>query len=575
MRARFAFAGALLLTCWIAQAHATPLDETMQEARSLLARIGPDSKLEEDRFIALAFKLAGGCPATLDGDPDTPTRKARKRTIDALIGVVAESGSKRGLTKLLQLSSCGIESPLWGREYILEREMARMVAVVPCPPPLPGEVAAQREQLAEFPILRVRKGVLRAELPTRQELDDLAYFMVAVAEAGEEVGVRDEGASWRRPGPPNAVRGEVFASLAAAKSAGKVVEVERLARTYLESLGFPEPLHGAEEDAFFWHAPRYHHVMRDLAESWEALGRYREAAGLWRRNNSAGADSEGDGDQLWQEQVKAVLRDEEIDGRCSAAAAERLLDVGGSRWNRNDPYGPKRLVDASFDVARLLRGALLTINRDAGEAAVTKAIDAWPEIPRLFARMRFRDKGVEDWERRLQAMRGLADTMAAAAIPLLLQAAEDSLPAGRQRAISAMGDQVERPLFDPCRNVMAGAIGNASGWVRPITPMGYTCATEPGIRARNHLARAIGVYASDRDRGTRETVAHALGKIAAPSARPVLRRLLHDVERTGTVCAHAPEAAREHCRPLYPVRAAARGALDRITEIEKNWGGSR
>ena len=41
-------------------------------------------------------------------------------------------------------------------------------------------------------------------------------------------------------------------------------------------------------------------------------------------------------------------------------------------------------MDARFDVPRLLRGALLTINRDAGESVVKKALDELPEIPRLF-----------------------------------------------------------------------------------------------------------------------------------------------------------------------------------------------
>ena len=68
------------------------------------------------------------------------------------------------------------------------------------------------------------------------------------------------------------------------------------------------------------------------------------------------------------------------------------LDKGTFKLERcllsqDDPYGPKRLVDARFDVARLLRGALLTLNRDVGEGAVKKAIDELPEIPRLFAQM--------------------------------------------------------------------------------------------------------------------------------------------------------------------------------------------
>jgi hypothetical protein len=99
-------------------------------------------------------------------------------------------------------------------------------------------------------------------------------------------------------------------------------------------------------------------------------------------------------------------------------------------------------------------------------------------------------------------------------------------------------------------------------------------ATDLGIPARNRLAREISVFASDRDMGTREAVALALGKIAAPSARPVLRRLLDDGERTGTVCTKSSEETRAHCHPLYPVREAARRALDHMNEIEQNYRGS-
>ena len=547
----------------------------MQEARDLLARVGK-SKPDENRFIALALNLAGGCPATIDAEVNSKARQERKLTIDALIPAVAESGSMRGLTKLLQLASCGVESPQWGREHILERAMAHTIAAVPCLPPLSGEIADEREKLTEFPILRLRKGILRAELPTPQELDDLAYFMVAVAEAGEEVGNRNEGASWQNKAPTNTTRAELFEELARAKSAGNVVAIERLARTYLETLDFPNPLHGAEEDVMFWHAPRYHHVMRDLAESWEALGRYHEAAGLWRRNGRAGAACATGASYAWQEQVKAVIRDEEIDGRCDAAVAERLLDVDGSAWKRDDPYGPKRLVDAKFDVPRLLRGALLTINRDAGESAAKKAIEELPEIPRLFAQMRLREKELEDWERRLQASRGLADVMQAAAIPLLLQAAEQSLPPGRQRAISALGDLAARPPSDPCGNYLVGlTLGGGSEWVRPVRPLEESCKANPGPARRNHLARALSAYARDRDAGTREAVAVALGKIAAPSSRQVLQRLTHDSATDGTVCTETAAEGKPSCRPNCPVREAARAALDNLAELEKSWHESR
>ena len=569
---RFICAGTWFACCWLGQAHAATIDESMREARELLAGHDVGAKPDENRFVALALNLARGCPATIDAEVDGKARKERKQTIAALIAAVAESGSMRGFAKLLQLASCGVESPLWGREHILERAMAHTIAAVPCLLPLSGEIADEREKLAEFPILRPRKGILRAELPTPAELDDLAYFMVAVAEAGEEVGARDEGASWKNKAPANATRAELFEKLAAAKSAGNVFAIERWARAYLETLDFPNPLHGAEEDVLFWHAPRFHYVMRDLAESWEALGRYHEAAGLWRRTSRTGAACGTAAAYAWQEQVKAVIRDEEIDGRCDTTVAERLLDVGGSRWNEDDQYGTRRLVDAKFDVPRLLRGALLTINRDAGEVTVKKALDGLPEIPRLFAQMRLREKGSEDWERRLQAARGVADTMQEAAIPLLLLAAEQSLPPGRQRAISALGDLAERPPSNPCGNFLVSrSLSTGSEWVRPVRPLEESCKGNRGPARRNRLARALSAYARDRDAGTREAVAVALGKIAAPSSRAVLQRLSRDGATDGTVCSEASATVGSSCHAHFPVREAARQALSNLAELEVSW----
>jgi HEAT repeat protein len=270
--------------------------------------------------------------------------------------------------------------------------------------------------------------------------------------------------------------------------------------------------------------------------------------------------------------VKAVIRDEEIEGRCDVAVADRLLDVGGSRWKRDDPYGPKRLADARFDVPRLLRGALLTINRDAGESAVKKAIDELPEIPRLFAQMRLREKGLEDWERRLQAARGLADAMREAAIPFLLQAAEQSRPAGRQRAISALGDLVERPPSDPCGKYLVGrTLGGGTAYVRSVRPLEESCQANPGPTRRNRLARTLSAYARDRNAATRQAVAVALGRLAAPSSRQVLRRLTRDSATDGTVCIGTLAAAGTHCHPNYQVREAARQALENLAELEKSW----
>jgi tetratricopeptide (TPR) repeat protein len=414
--------------------------------------------------------------------------------------------------------------------------MSRMMADVPCLPPLSGEVARERDNLADFPVLRLRDGRLHADLPTRAELDDLAYFMVAVSDAGEEIGMQKERPLEKKP-VATARPDELFGNLVSAKAGGNVVDIERAARIYVEELGFPDSM---RRDVSVAGAPRYGMALRELAQSWEALGRFHEAAGLWRRQLIVDVTTSA---RAWEDQVKAVIRDEEIDGRCDVAVAERLLDVGG------ELYGTGRLSDAKFDVARLLRGALLTINRDAGEAAVQNAIAGWPDTSRLFAQIRLRDKGVEDWERRLQAFRGLADVVREPAIPLLLRAAADSLPPGRQRAISAIGDLALRPAFDPCRSPVALPSRGGSAWTRPLRPLGFVCDSHQSDGIRRRLVAQISAFARDASPGTREAVAVALGKIGMPAARPMLRQMLGDGVLHG----------------------AARTALDNIDELERNW----
>jgi len=141
--------------CWLGPANAATVEVAMLEARSIVGQ-GRPATLQEDRLIGLALDVAGGCPATVSADVEVKSRTERKQTLDALISAVAESGSRRGLTKLLRLASCGAESASWNREKILERAMARMMTDVPCLPPLSGEVASERANLSDFPVLRLR-----------------------------------------------------------------------------------------------------------------------------------------------------------------------------------------------------------------------------------------------------------------------------------------------------------------------------------------------------------------------------------------------------------------------------------
>jgi hypothetical protein len=146
------------------------------------------------------------------------------------------------------------------------------------------------------------------------------------------------------------------------------------------------------------------------------------------------------------------------------------------------------------------------------------------------------------------------------------------LPPGRQRAISALGDLAARPLSDPCGNFIVGrGFISGSEWTRTVQPLEESCRANPGPTRRTRLARTLSAYASDRDAGTREAVAVALGKIATPSSHQILKRLTRDSATDGTVCSGTSAAAGSNCHAHYPVREAARRALDNLAELEKSW----
>jgi hypothetical protein len=66
---------------------------------------------------------------------------------------------------------------------------------------------------------------------------------------------------------------------------------------------------------------------------------------------------------------------------------------------------------------RLYRGAMLTLNRDLPAAELEAALKTAPPTIRARALRRYRQKGAEDWERRVYALEGWAVVGRAAALP--------------------------------------------------------------------------------------------------------------------------------------------------------------
>jgi hypothetical protein len=574
----------LMIVCLAGRGQADQGHTAQEEAYAFIAKLGVYSEWYVDpaagqRAVALGVDemkllrwiqaIAPDCPAKLKVGARDPAALKREMAVATLFRLVGEMGTHQAVAQLERLDDCRLSGASRARERILARDMSELLRTKTCRPPSPDEVEESQRALSDFVTLRVRRGVLVATAPTDSELEDLAYLMAAVEGAGPEVGAADEGARWNQPGKPDSRREQAYTELQAAKQKGDLAATEGHARAYLETLGFPAPLRGDEEERFTWAAPRYYYVMRNLADAWEKMGRFEEAAALWRRASKAGGACGTGWYYTWQEQVRAVIRNEELAGRCRAAVPERLLAVDAPDFGSNSVHGVERLRAAGFDVPRLLRGALVTLNRDARRATVETALAAAPAPLGPAALDRLRRQGPEDWERRTSALRGLADEARDASIPDLLHALDTGFPAVRERALRALADLAERPTCNPCSPgcVSLGGFEMGSEWRRPVRPLRGSCATNLKPARRDAIAKRVLPFLRDRDVEVRAAAAEALGRIGSPVAIRPLRGLLSDPGTTGETCSPAPAGRPERCKPIYIVREAARQALDAIAHI--------
>lgn len=579
-------------------APATPEAPTaVERARSMLEaakisqrwevneRAAREGGLTEDAVAAAVEELAADCLA-IDGECpqlDLGAAGVSQELIDVLetlAALLGEIGAERSVALLARLDARGFYQAGMARERLMTRRMLAAVAAYPCPPPTAEEVAAERARLEGFVAIGVRPdGALAPRPATARELDDLAYLLAATTGSGAEVGrATEEGeASWLTPGPENVTREELLARLGAGQRAGDAKAAAGAARDYLETLGYPGAITLSKADEFAWGGARLNYVMRDMADALETLGELDEAAHLYRRANPGGGACGSSVSSVWQSQVRGVVRCEERRRRCRAAVPERLL--GLEFWpGPGDEYGTARLAEAGFDVARLFRGALVTINRDADPAlleaalAPAKAPAGRRGGPGLGpSQKRLRERGPEDWERRVYALEGYADVAGREAFPALLDAAGAAIPSVRLRAIEALGRVAAMPLYDPCDPSRFGGGSSSSEWQREITPLGATCETMLRPEESEALAAKLLPLARDPDPRLREAVARAVGEIGAPGSVPALQALLDDpFQDEGVRICNGSGDELENCRVPYIVREAAQEALDHIAELRAN-----
>lgn len=471
--------------------------------------------IDEARVARWIETILADCLAAPDRCPDPLARSTSRREVtDRLLTVLGEIGSTASLPLLHRLDARGIYQAGMARARIHERAMLQAVARSTCAPPSASEIAAARDQLSGFVVVRVRAGRVGAERPTAAELDDLAYFLAAVAQAGVEVGRLPEHAraSWTSPAVPSPERDRLASELEAAQLRGDLPAVARHATAYLATLGYPRAVRFEDEATYAWGGARYSYVMRALAEAAEDLGQLGQSADLYRHADPGGGACGTSVDYRWQEQVQGLIRAEERRGQCRAVVAERLLGIDENLGP--GIYGTARLHAAGFDLMRLYRGALVTRSRDLEPVELERVLAQAPDGLGSAALQRLRQRGPEDWARRIHAVRGLADTGQQAALPMLIELAASSTPEVAVEALTAIADLAEKPPYDPCGDAWgSGSFSNM--WQRPIQSLGRSCETHLGAKARTGLARSLAPFLRHASADVRK---------AARSAR---QRILH------------------------------------------------
>lgn len=523
----------------------------LDEARKLLAAADLiDRWISKDDALRLRAQGMDGelLEDALRGCVRDPAACAAAQIGEQLVALVDHLGDERHLPPLLQLG----RTVLLG-ERSIERVLARRMAAAlpPCAPPTTDEVAALRATLDDLAVVEHGARGLVARPPTARELDDAAYFLAAVRDNGVEIGTETGIVQSGATPSPAAIdeRAELRTALEHARGVGDIAAAQRAAKAYLESLGYPGAIDASLEADQTWGGARFSNVMRELALLSEIADEPQVATDLYRRANPGGGACGTSVDYRRGKQVRGVIRSAERAGKCSAVIVERLLDWEneydppgtGPSWRRIDvdaSYGPGRLADAGFELARLYRGALVFRNRDADESALARALAHAPGTLGAAALARLGAHGPEAWELRVRATEGLADVEQREAITPLVAQLDTADPALRARTLTALGALTRRYTTGPCRDDGTFGLGSiGTSWDRTVTPMVDTaCEHKLDDAATARLARRVQPWLDDPELAVRTAAIEALGEMAATSMVRRLARRRAALARQGTEC---------------------------------------
>ncbi len=216
--------------------------------------------------------------------------------VELLLKWLGEVGTARSLPLLYRLDRMNRV-----KSRILERQMEAAMARSDCAPPSEAEVQAAQASLHDFVVIRADASAFRFERLTADELQDLAYFMAAVSEAGPPVRQSGREDDWSddltgadangSDEPFTQAESDEFSlnfgpdqydGARAALGRGDLNGFIDLARTYLSWFGAPTSLHRFKRAPVCRSRNPDSYLIQDLAEVLEARGEFHEAAFLYR-----------------------------------------------------------------------------------------------------------------------------------------------------------------------------------------------------------------------------------------------------------------------------------------------------
>ncbi len=344
-------------------------------------------------------------------------------------GASTPSHMRRLLVALFSLLACGpdVDSMQGGSNSEEARlqaddDLQKSVSESLCLPPTPAEIASAKESLRDFTVIRGEPHQLVVTFPSEAELDDLAYFVAAVAEEATAAQMFDSPMYGRLSdfdADPSPAR-RLIATSANSKSASS-------SGTGLLLHGRPGTLpstateeDGEEEDEDL-------EQEDDEKQSTDEQDQQELQTQVWRLFGKG--DCASAARLYWKVYPPANSRErfirtrilcEEKAHHCRGAVSARLASVDSPATDTDNIYGPQRLAAAGFDLHRLYRGAWLTAYRDMKQWPLQALFLRSPKSIKEAALRRFSHKGPEAWEFQVRALEGLNDLEKKQAVPRLM-----------------------------------------------------------------------------------------------------------------------------------------------------------